>query len=183
MNNKIGLLISFSTGLVIGAVSAWRACKGYYECISNEEIESVKETFEKKYKKMDEKIDKGLEREVSNLKKDVDEYAKRLAKTKYTTYSEQEIKENFDKPYVISPEEFGEFDDYETISLTYYADGTLTDENDEEVDDVDEIVGKESLNHIGDYEEDAVHVRNDRLKCDYEILRDERVYDGHPGRY
>ena len=59
----------------------------------------------------------------------------------------------------------------------------MTDEDDEEVDDVDEIVGEESLNHIGDYEEDVVHVRNDRLKCDYEILRDDRVYDGHPGRY
>ena len=50
------------------------------------------------------------------------------------------------------------------------------DENDEEVDDVDEIVGEESLNHFGEYEDDSVFVRNDRLKCDYEILLDQRNY-------
>ena len=81
-----------------------------------------------------------------------------------------------EKPYVISPEEFGEFEEYEKISLTYYADKVLADENDEEVDDVDEIVGEESLNHFGEYEDDSVFVRNDRLKCDYEILLDQRNY-------
>lgn len=80
------------------------------------------------------------------------------------------------KPYVISPEEFGEFEEYEKISLTYYADQVLTDENNEEVDDVEEIVGEESLTHFGEYEDDSVFVRNDRLKCDYEILLDQRNY-------
>ena len=77
---------------------------------------------------------------------------------------------------MISPEEFGEFEEYEKISLTYYADQVLTDENDEEVDNVEECVGVESLNHFGDYEDDSVFVRNDRLKCDYEILLDQRNY-------
>ena len=36
-----------------------------------------------------------------------------------------------EKPYVISPEEFGEVEEYEKISLTYYADEVLADENDE----------------------------------------------------
>ena len=31
-----------------------------------------------------------------------------------------------EKPYVISPEEFGEFEEYEKISLTYYADQVLS---------------------------------------------------------
>ncbi len=35
------------------------------------------------------------------------------------------------------------------ISLTYYADQVLTDENNEEVDDVEEIVGEESLDTLG----------------------------------
>ena len=41
---------------------------------------------------------------------------------------------------------------------------------------MDEIVGKESLNHFGEYEDDSVFVRNDRLKRDYEILLDQRNY-------
>ena len=44
------------------------------------------------------------------------------------------------------------------------------------VDDVEEIVGEESLTHFGEYEDDSVFVRNDRLKCDYEILLDQRNY-------
>ena len=35
------------------------------------------------------------------------------------------------------------------ISLTYYADQVLTDENNEEVDDVEEIVGEESFDTLG----------------------------------
>ena len=80
------------------------------------------------------------------------------------------------KPYVISPEEFGEFEDYERISLSYYADQILADEDDEKVEDVDNVVGLESLTHFGEFEDDSVFVRNDRLKCDYEILLDQRTY-------
>lgn len=74
---------------------------------------------------------------------------------------------------MISPNELDEYDDYETISLTLYADGTLTDDNDEVLseDEIEEIIGKDSLNHFGEYEEDSVFVRNDARKCDYEILK------------
>ena len=80
-----------------------------------------------------------------------------------------------DAPYVIPPEEFGETD-YEIISLTYYADGILADDMDDIVDDVDDIVGADSLTHFGEYEEDSVFVRNDLREVDYEILRDPRKY-------
>ena len=81
-----------------------------------------------------------------------------------------------DRPYVISPDEFGELDDYDLISLTYYADEVLADDIDEIVEDVDDVVGLDSLTHFGEYEPDSVFVRNDRLKADYEILLDERTY-------
>ena len=53
----------------------------------------------------------------------------------------------------------------------------LADDMDELVDDIEDVVGFESLNHFGEYEEDAVHVRNDRLKADYEILVDTGNYN------
>ena len=81
-----------------------------------------------------------------------------------------------DEPYVISPEEFDENEDYNTVSLTYYADGVLTDERDNVIVDVDSIVGEDSLNHFGEYEDDSVFVRNDELQTDYEILLDTRNY-------
>lgn len=156
-----------------------------------EEIDSVKEAYatresiEKAGKSFVEGFRDGLKVAEDRTQKDdgdVDfkKYASIIQKEGYTDYSrsvEEKKGEAFvEKPYVISPEEFGEFEEYEKISLTYYADKVLADENDEEVDDVDEIVGEESLNHFGEYEDDSVFVRNDRLKCDYEILLDQRNY-------
>ena len=80
------------------------------------------------------------------------------------------------EPYVITPEEFGENEDYNTVSLTYYADHILTYEDDELVEDIDGLVGEESLTHFGEYEDDSVFVRNDVCKTDYEILLDEREF-------
>ena len=80
------------------------------------------------------------------------------------------------KPYVIPPDEFDELDGYEVISLTYYADGVLTDDYNEPVEDVENTVGSDSLTHFGEYEDDSVFVRNDNLKVDYEILADMRKY-------
>ena len=43
-------------------------------------------------------------------------------------------------------------------------------------DEIEELIGKDSLNHFGEYEDDSVFVRNDRLRTDYEILADSRPY-------
>ena len=50
-----------------------------------------------------------------------------------------------------------------------YEDGEL-------VDAADAIIGEGSLERFGEYEEDSVFVRNDRLKCDYEILLEPRKF-------
>ena len=111
------------------------------------------------------------------------EYAAKLQENGYTNYSDSENKEtvhkeddSVQKPYVISPDEFGEFAGYDTVSLTYYADRVLADDNDDVIEEVDDVVGTESLSHFGEYEDDSVFVRNDRLKCDYEILLDQRKF-------
>lgn len=86
-----------------------------------------------------------------------------------------------DGPKVISPDEFGELLHYKQISLTYYEDKVLVDELGEPVINIDEIIGPDALNTFGTYEEDAVHVRNDRLRCEYEIIKDPRLYAGVVG--
>ena len=82
------------------------------------------------------------------------------------------------KPRVIPPEEFGVNEKYDQISLTYYSDGTVADSDDMPQTDaeIDQSVGQASLNHFGEYEDDAVHVVNDQMKAYYEILRDERPF-------
>ena len=79
-------------------------------------------------------------------------------------------------PYVISPDDFDDNDDYEVVSLVYYSDGVLADEDDNVIEDVEGMVGEDSLNHFGEYEDDSVFVRNDERKTDYEILLDSRNF-------
>lgn len=89
---------------------------------------------------------------------------------------------NKDKPYVIPPDELG--DNYPIVTLTYYANGVLTEyDSGEVVDDVEDTVGPDALDSFGEYEDDSVFVRNDVRKIDYEILRDEDDYSDDYRQY
>lgn len=183
--NKTVNFVMFILGAAIGSVVTWRYVEKKYEQIAQDEIDSVKEVFSKREVEVKEDIEARAKADTAKEKPSVVEYAARLREQGYTNYSDmadekpEEVKKEpmtMDRPYVIAPEEFGDIDDYETISLTYYADQILADDNDEIVDDIDGVVGFDSLNSFGEYEDDSVFVRNDRLKCDYEILLDQRKF-------
>lgn len=80
-----------------------------------------------------------------------------------------------DPIYVIRPDEYGEFENYNLVSLTLTKDGFLLDDKNEVIDDPIGAIGEDSLSHMGEYEDDAVHVRNDIRQCDYEVLLDLRT--------
>ena len=80
-------------------------------------------------------------------------------------------------PYIISPEEFDTEDGYDTVSLTYYTDGVLTDDDNNVIEDIENTVGEDFAKHFGEYEDDSVFVRNERLMTDYEILMDYRPFN------
>lgn len=181
-------LFIFTAGAAIGSAVTWNALKTKYEQIANEEIESVKRHY--KMKEAGEQAVKGFEDGVKSVKETTSAVGEEI-KDEYESYAkrylsdqdekpEQKVKkeeEKVEKPYVISPDEFGEIDEYETISLTLYSDGVLADDQGNAIDDVEETVGKDSLNHFGEYEEDSVFVRNDERRCDYEILADDLTYE------
>lgn len=84
-----------------------------------------------------------------------------------------------DVPYVIHKEEFaqGNFggEDHEQVTLTYFIqDDVLCNERDEQIPEMDEMIGLANLGKFGHGSEDAnvVYVRNHQLKVDFEILRD-----------
>lgn len=179
---KIKDLIIFVSGVAVGSLATWKFVEDKYKRIADEEIESVKEVFSKKYSEMedsedleeceDEDEEEVVEEPEEQDKLEICHYNAMVKKYDTADESNKKPSNNYDEPYVISPDEFGDIDDYETITLHYYeGDGYLTDENDELVDDADEVIGWDSLNHFGEYEDDSVHVRNDRYKADYEILK------------
>ena len=185
--NKTKNFMMFVLGVAVGSVVTWRYVEKKYERIAQEEIDSVKEVFSKRETDVTED-DEVIREKASNAKEkpNIVEYAAKLREQGYTNYSdvEPETKKeeaneesmDIDTPYVIQPEEVGEIDDYEIIGLTYYADQVLTDEDDKLVEDIEDTIGFDSLSRFGEYEDDSVFVRNDRLKCDYEILLDQRKY-------
>lgn len=181
--SKLGIIFAFVAGAGIGSLATWQCMNKKMESRLVEEIESVKEVYgyhsnTKEIAEAREAADKAKE------KPSINEYASKVTKLDYTSYSEKpdvtkpepEKQECEDVPYVISPDEFGEILEYTQISLSYFADGLVADDDYRLLEDVEEVIGFDSLSHIGEYEDDAVHVRNDRLKCDYEILVDHRKY-------
>lgn len=192
--SKINFAI-FVAGLTLGAAATWLCIKKRYEQIAQEEIDSVKSAFAERKSnaslydlKTAENDTNKTKANQAKLKPDLIDYAIKLTDEGYTNYTmghnkvmEKEMVDTIEKPYVISPDEFGEFEEYSQISLTYYSDGVLADDTDDLMDDIADTVGSDFASHFGDYEEDSVFIRNDRFKCDYEILRDNRAYSAVTG--
>ena len=81
-----------------------------------------------------------------------------------------------DEPYVISEEEYDD-NNYDTETLTYFADGVLTDWFNEVVENPEELIGSDTLERFDELADgDTVFVRNDAHATDYEIQRDYRNY-------
>lgn len=160
----------FIIGVAVGSIFSWQYAKKKYAQIGESEIESLKAAFSGKASTNETSNNSSShactnEKELKNYTNDSDFKLDREEQESVLT-----------KPYVISPEEFGGNDDYEKISLSYYADHVLADENDELVENADEVIGMDSLTHFGEYEDDSVFVRNDMRKCDYEILINQQTY-------
>lgn len=180
MKSILSNVFIFAVGAAIGSAVTWKFVKTKYERIAQEEIDSVKEVFGRR---RDTNIVEDDIEEVTEAddKKVVEEIITSAGYVNYSKFDKSEVKNvtnntNEKKPYVIPPDEFDELDGYEVISLTYYADGVLTDDYNEPIEDVEATVGRDSLTHFGEYEDDSVFVRNDTLMIDYEILADMRNY-------
>ena len=187
MKSTLSNILMFVAGAVIGVSATWKYFEEKYKRISDEEIESMREYYSSKEQRYegpqdsDEEIRKKAQE--THKKPDIREYAAKMKDLGYTNYSSgdktvQKEEKDVEEPYVISPEEYGELHEYETIELTHYADGILADDMDEVVDDADDIVGPDYADHFGDYEDDSVFIRNDKRKCDYQILLSEKKYYG-----
>lgn len=182
-------IAAFALGVIAGSVGTWYILKEKYDRRLQEDIDSVKarftipktEPYEGPQDSDEEKRKISEEKAAANHDKpDIAEYAKILSKERYTKYSDSETEaeapKEYPAPYVISPEQFREFDDYSVISLMFYADGVLADDDDRIMEDVDSYIGADALTHFGEFEDDSVYVRNDRLKVDYEILLSQKEY-------
>ena len=177
VNNKVINVFAFLAGAALGSVVTWKLIEKKYKDIADEEIESVKEYYSKKETALNNEVKKA--HILEGIQKN--NYTKIVEDLDYNHSNEEnnENKANIDNDiYIIPPESFAENDDYKITTLTSYnGDKTLTNEHDEIIRDIEEIIGEDPSIHFGEFEDDSVYVRNDKLRTDYEILLDLRSYD------
>lgn len=169
---KLSYVTTFAVGALIGSAASWYFAKKKYEQVVREEINSVKEAFKRNYEVSQEEEPKSepVINEESVEEKEVKKKYKNLTRTYMSPASN-----GVGDVYVISPEEFGNELEYTICGLTYFEDGILADDSGEKYD-ITDTIGNDALDSLGDYEEDAVHVRNERLKIDFEVLFDSKKY-------
>ena len=178
MNDKLSSVIIFCGGVFIGGLLTWDFFKIKYEKIADEEIASVKETFEHREPRPDKNY------KVEESLKGNDTYINIIDSNSYRNYSNTAIKTDkkggtadmeLKQPYVITPEQYEDNVDYTKVSLTWYNDEVLEDDWGN-VLDPDDVIGSDALKTFGQYEKDSVFVRDDDEQIDYEVLLDTRSY-------
>lgn len=178
MNDKLSSVIIFCGGVFIGGFLTWDFFKTKYEKIADEEIASVKETFEHREPRPDKNY------KVEEALKGNDAYINIIDSNSYRNYSNTSIETDkkggtadmeLKQPYVITPEQYEDNVDYTKVSLTWYNDEVLEDDWGN-VLDPDDVIGSDALKTFGQYEKDSVFVRDDDEQIDYEVLLDTRSY-------
>ena len=175
MKTVKGIFI-FVIGVVTGTFAGAQIAKKKYEEIANEEIEEIRAYYkerEKEVKEVEEpKVVEAPEEE--EVKEEIKEYSNIIRRGNYVANDEEEQTNTQYAPYAIDPSEFGKDGEYDTMTCTYFADGVLVDDVDQEFEDWDLHVGKHHVDIFNEFPEaTCVYVRNDLDGMDYEILKDD----------
>ena len=186
-------LLCFVAGAAIGSVVTWKLIEKKYKDLADEEIESVIETFKhRKQRITKDNVKETVEKVINKYKEPKEIVEDIVTAERYSIENEEEIDEDDESnytvdidndievitPYVITPEQFGEYNEYGTKTLTYYADNVLTDEIDNPItsEEMVTMIGPDALDHFGEYEDDSVYIRDEINEMDYEILKSEKKF-------
>ena len=186
-------LLCFVAGAAIGSVVTWKLIEKKYKDLADEEIESVIETFKNRKPRITkDNVKETVEKVINKYKEPKETIEDIVTAEGYSIENEEEIDEDDESnytvyvdpgvevivPYVITPEQFGEYNEYGTKTLTYYADNVLTDEIDNPItsDEMETMIGPDALDHFGEYEDDSVYIRDEMNEMDYEILKSEKTF-------
>ena len=181
-------LLIFAAGLAVGAVAGAVLVKNKVLADAKAEIDEVRkyyresrgvvEEVEEVKEKVEETIDhiQGLIEEHETKPKTEKEHTNYSQITKMYMSKDEFQTPMYDDPFVIDPSEFGENPEYDTETLTYFADGVLVDDVDDVIEEPDIVVGLENLKIFEEFGATTVYIRNDIYKTDYEIIRDDWNY-------
>ena len=172
-------VLAFVCGAGIGFATSYGFLKKKYEKRIKEEVESVKNTYKNFYTNQSEK-DTNTDCKYCPENETNVMFSEPLAKETYEFEESEECNEEQDmgsyKKTIKDEYNVDEENEYKVKGQASKI-FKLVDEDWRVIKNVEELVGKDALSSFGEYEDDAVHVRNERLQTEYEILLDERKYE------
>ena len=141
-------------------------------------MESIKSSL-RKYR-TDPK-EEASEEEVEAVKQEYEELVDNLG---YDTISDETIEEVPEPEtsevnhMIISEEQFGQIEDYETITLLYLQDGVVVDDDYDRMSDeeIQWAIGDVDLKSFAKSDAESMYIRNNRIKVYYEIVKDDQTY-------
>jgi hypothetical protein len=179
MKTKFYCAVSFAIGGISGFLFANHVLKEKYDKIVEEEVESIKASF-RKYQ-IDQEAEKESEEEIEAVKQEYEELVDNLG---YDTISEDMIEEipepneNEVHHMIISEDQFGKIEDYETITLLLLQDGVMVDDDYDRMSDeeIQWAIGDVDLKAFAKSDAETMYIRNNRIKVYYEIVKDDQTY-------
>ena len=84
---------------------------------------------------------------------------------------------DFDESKKIESWEFGEQPLYETETIILYSDGVATNDLGDVIDNLEEIMGVDQYREFKESSDESIFIRNDLLRMDYEIVKDDWRYE------
>lgn len=197
MNKSVIFFLGIGAGGIIGGVVGFFLAKKKYEHLADEEVKSVKDTFSKYFehdKVKEDKLNRMPAPETSSVVQEehkdtpIVDYSARYQST-INGYSSSVPNERDKLPetsvvsgdpaniFIITPKEFNE-SEYNAVTLFYYKDGVLSNDNYEPLNAVEitSMIGDQALDSFGTYGTDSVYVQNDNNKTVYEIILEDDNY-------
>lgn len=173
---KNNWFIFFSAGMIAGGLVGYYICKKKYNIVKLEEVDHPVKKVDKEKLKEDYE-EKVYEASYKKHNKDGDGEWDEAEKVNPV---EPEM-----VPYVISPDSYAnEHNEYAKIVLYYYEDNEVLEyeeynetKGDDHFADIGSTIGYDAVNHFGEFETDAVFIRNEALGNDYEVLLIHSAYD------
>lgn len=197
MNKSVIFFLGIGAGGIIGGVVGFFLAKKKYEHLADEEVKSVKDTFSKYFEHDKVKEDKLSHMPAPETSSVVQEEHKDTPIVDYSAryqssingYSSSVPNERDKLPetsvvsgdpaniFIITPKEFNE-SEYNAVTLFYYKDGVLSNDNYEPLNAVEitSMIGDQALDSFGTYGTDSVYVQNDNNKTVYEIILEDDNY-------
>lgn len=169
--NKV--IYASAIGFLFGALSGYFVARRVHEKRTDQEVESLKaarDILVKSAKHLGDAqqsndTQSSCHTETFSKKKECESYEQKVAAF-YGESSDSKEK----RIRVLSDDELYDYPEFNEVTLTYYRDGVIADDDDTVFKDAEKYIGTDALEHFDGGKESVIYVLNSENETVYEIL-------------